>query len=118
MIHIFSFAFFLARVHLSLSATSSLFPSSFVSPFASISRLLSVFFVDFSKIAYMHYFATSKSFGDSRMEYQTNRRRLNEFFSRIHKRDFHSLQSSFAMFSSIYYYRKFLPNNFKLLIFD
>lgn len=70
---------------------------SFVSPFASISRLLSVFFRQFFENC-IYIISRHRKFRwfENGIIKRANRPRLNEFFSRVHKRDFSSLESSSA----------------------
>lgn len=70
---------------------------SFVSPFASISRLLSVFFRQFFENC-IYIISQHRKFRwfENGIIKRANRPRLNEFFSRVHKRDFSSLESSSA----------------------
>lgn len=110
MIHVFdpfSFAFFLVHLSLSVVVFSLVFRVAICIYIATVIRPL------FSKIPCMHYFAMSQSFDDSRMEYQTNRRRLNFL---LHKRDFPPRSQNLTIFILIA--RKFLSKNFKLLSVD
>lgn len=104
MIHVFdpfSFAFFLVHLSLSVVVFSLVFRVAICIYIATVIRPL------FSKIPCMHYFAMSQSFDDSRMEYQTNRRRLNFL---LHKRDFPPRSQNLTIFILIA--RKFLSKNF------